>query len=140
MDRAVSGRQAMTMVGRPENKRPASLVSKRSLAPKKEEAKEAALKKALGGHAHQAKLAIRIVVLAVVCIYAAVSMILLGAKYAAQEEKLELLKQRRDELQSELAVLAEQEEYIGSAEYIEQAARAKLGWVKQGEMIFQKDE
>lgn len=136
MDRTVNGREHVRFTGQPEKRQPASLRSKRLSVSEK----EAGIKKALGKNANHAKLAIRIAVLAVVCIYAAISMITQGSKYLSQQQKMQQLLQRRDELQSELAALEEQEDYIGSSDYIEQAARAKLGWVKDGEIIFKKDE
>ena len=43
-------------------------------------------------------------------------------------------------MEQELEILKEKEAYTGSDAYIERAAREKFGWVKDGEIIFRKQE
>ena len=43
-------------------------------------------------------------------------------------------------MEQDLEFLKEKEAYTGSDAYIERAAREKFGWVKEGEIIFKKQQ
>ena len=53
-----------------------------------------------------------------------------------QQGTLTQLQQAISQVQHENEVLTRQIEHTKSEEYIEQAARDRLGWVKEGETIF----
>jgi cell division protein FtsB len=54
----------------------------------------------------------------------------------AQQAAISQLQQAISQAQHENEVLLRQIEHTKSQEYIEQAARERLGWVKEGETIF----
>ncbi|HHY81196.1 MAG TPA: septum formation initiator family protein [Clostridiales bacterium] len=54
----------------------------------------------------------------------------------SQQDKMQELQQAISQVQLENESLSRQIELTKSDEYIEQAAREKLGWVKEGETIF----
>jgi cell division protein DivIC len=53
-----------------------------------------------------------------------------------QHDTMAQLKQEISQVQYENEVLSRQIEHTKSKEYIEQMARDRLGWVKEGETIF----
>jgi len=73
----------------------------------------------------------------------AVFAISLCTKYFRQSKEIAELTQTRDQLQEQAAELQYRNEHIqrrldevGSQDYAEQRAREKLGWVKEGEILF----
>jgi len=54
----------------------------------------------------------------------------------AQQNTMNQLQEQISQVRHENEILARQIEQTGSSEYIEQAARDRLGWVKDGETIF----
>jgi len=54
----------------------------------------------------------------------------------SQQRRIQELQQAISQVQEENESLDRQIEHAKSDEYIEQAARDKLGWVKEGETIF----
>ena len=58
-----------------------------------------------------------------------------------QQDTMAQLQQSISQVQHENGILARQIEHTKSEEYVEQVARDRLGWVKEGETIFiEKDE
>jgi cell division protein DivIC len=58
-----------------------------------------------------------------------------------QQDTMAQLQQSISQVQHENEILARQIEHTKSEEYVEQVARDRLGWVKEGETIFiEKDE
>jgi cell division protein DivIC len=54
----------------------------------------------------------------------------------SQQDTMAQLQQAISQVQLENEILTRQIEHTKSEEYIEQAARDRLGWVKEGEIIF----
>jgi cell division protein FtsB len=59
-----------------------------------------------------------------------------GFAMHSQQERMDNLQEEIGQMQHDNEVLNRQIEHTKSDEYIEQAARDKLGWVKEGETIF----
>ncbi len=65
----------------------------------------------------------------------------------SQQSKLDEVNKRNEELQAQMAALEDEAgdleaelEHAGSDEYSEDAARDKLGWVKDDELVFKEGE
>ena len=75
---------------------------------------------------------------AAVCVYSVVTIISQQNILAARRQEQEDLLAREKELQNEIEFMNNDEKYIGSETFVERAAREKLGWVKDGEIVFKK--
>ncbi len=65
----------------------------------------------------------------------------------SQQSKLDEVNKRNEELQAQMAALEDEAgdleaelEHAGSDEYSEDAARDKLGWVKDDELVFKESD
>jgi cell division protein FtsB len=71
----------------------------------------------------------------------------MGVRYVRQNRELERLSLEKQKLAQKAEDLLIRNEYIarqldeaGSVDFIEQKAREKLGWVRDGEILFIEDE
>ena len=80
---------------------------------------------------------VSIIVLALVLIisYRCIELYDKNLNYEAQEDKLET--QLEDE-QTRQEEISDYQEYVGTDEYVEDVARAKLGLVNKGEIVFKE--
>lgn len=90
--------------------------------------------------AQRRKTLIRWAILGVACVYAGITLALQQRTISAQKKEEQDLQQLQQQMAQELEILKEKEAYTGSDAYIERAAREKFGWVKDGEIIFRKQE
>lgn len=86
------------------------------------------------------KTCLRLGILAAVVVYAVITVIAQQATMNDQAAKKAELLAEQAELSSTVTLLERKMEYIHSDSYAEQAVREKLGWVKDGEIIFRIDE
>ena len=93
------------------------------------------------GRASQRKKALfRWVLIGAVVIYAGVTLAMQQRTISAQKQEAKDLQERQKQMEQDLEFLKEKEAYTGSDAYIERAAREKFGWVKEGEIIFKKQQ
>ena len=78
----------------------------------------------------------KLIVLIIVLACCGITFINQSIVASSQEETVLLKEQELADSQYENNYLQNALEYINSDEYIEQAAREKLGWVKKGERIY----
>lgn len=83
---------------------------------------------------------LRWILLGAVGLYAIVTIFLQQGTINAQQQRRQELTEHRGELEEQLAFLENEKSYIGSDSYMEKTAREKLGWVKEGEIVFKVDE
>lgn len=76
---------------------------------------------------------LRLVILAVVGINVLLILVNQQTSLSVQLEKQQMLTQAQQKLQHQLDYHTNELEFIGTDEYIEQAARERLGWLKPGE-------
>lgn len=108
---------------------------------KEERAKqEKAQKKPAWRLSQRKKALIRWAILGVVVVYAGITLAMQQRTISMQKQEAKELQQRQEQMQQDLEFLKEKEAYTGTDAYIERAAREKFGWVKDGEIIFRKQE
>lgn len=78
------------------------------------------------------------IILCVAAIYALSGIGLKLITIVSQKHKQVALLEQQAALEQQVEDLEQQEAYVGTEEYIEQAAREKFGWVKENEIIFRK--
>lgn len=78
------------------------------------------------------------IILCVAAIYALSGIGLKLITIVSQRHKQVTLLEQQAALEQQVEDLEQQEAYVGTEEYIEQAAREKFGWVKENEIIFRK--
>lgn len=78
------------------------------------------------------------IILCVAAIYALSGIGLKLITIVSQKHKQVALLEQQAALEQQVEDLEQQEAYVGTEEYIEQAAREKFGWVKEDEIIFRK--
>ena len=78
------------------------------------------------------------IILCVAAIYALSGIGLKLITIVSQRHKQVALLEQQAALEQQVEDLEQQEAYVGTEEYIEQAAREKFGWVKEDEIIFRK--
>ncbi len=78
------------------------------------------------------------IILCVAAIYALSGIGLKLITIVSQKHKQVALLKQQAALEQQVEDLEQQEAYVGTEEYIEQAAREKFGWVKEDEIIFRK--
>ena len=78
------------------------------------------------------------IILCVAAIYALSGIGLKLITIVSQRHKQVALLEQQAALEQQVEDLEQQEAYVGTEEYIEQAAREKFGWVKENEIIFRK--
>ena len=78
------------------------------------------------------------IILCVAAIYALSGIGLKLITIVSQKHKQVTLLEQQAALEQQVEDLEQQEAYVGTEEYIEQAAREKFGWVKEDEIIFRK--
>lgn len=78
------------------------------------------------------------IILCVAAIYALSGIGLKLITIVSQRHKQVTLLEQQAALEQQVEDLEQQEAYVGTEEYIEQAAREKFGWVKEDEIIFRK--
>ena len=78
------------------------------------------------------------IILCVAAIYALSGIGLKLITIVSQKHKQVTLLEQQAALEQQVEDLEQQEAYVGTEEYIEQAAREKFGWVKENEIIFRK--
>ena len=86
------------------------------------------------------KALLRWALIGVVAIYAGVTLAFQQRTISAQKQEALNLQEQKKQMEQELEFLKEKEAYTGSEAYIERAAREKFGWVKEGEIIFRKQQ
>lgn len=108
---------------------------------KEERAKqEKAQKKPAWRLSQRKKALIRWAILGVVVVYAGITLAMQQRTISMQKQEAKELQERQEQMQQDLEFLKEKEAYTGTDAYIERAAREKFGWVKDGEIIFRKQE
>ncbi len=108
---------------------------------KEEHAKqEKARKKPAWRLSQRKKALIRWAIVGVVVVYAGITLAMQQRTISMQKQEAKDLQQRQEQMQQDLEFLKEKEAYTGTDAYIERAAREKFGWVKDGEIIFRKQE
>lgn len=108
---------------------------------KEEHAKqEKAQKKPAWRLSQRKKALIRWAIVGVVVVYAGITLAMQQRTISMQKQEAKDLQQRQEQMQQDLEFLKEKEAYTGTDAYIERAAREKFGWVKDGEIIFRKQE
>ena len=78
------------------------------------------------------------IILCVAAIYALSGIGLKLITIVSQKHKQVALLEQQAALEQQVEDLEQQEAYVGTEEYIEQAARENFGWVKEDEIIFRK--
>lgn len=78
-------------------------------------------------------------ILVFVAVYSAFTIVSKIGVISEQKKKTEALLNKKAELTTKVEELKALEQYVGTDEYIEQAARDKLGWVKDGEILFRNE-
>ena len=78
------------------------------------------------------------IILCIAAIYALSGIGLKLITIVSQKHKQVALLEQQAALEQQVEDLEQQEAYVGTEEYIEQAAREKFGWVKEDEIIFRK--
>ena len=78
------------------------------------------------------------IILCIAAIYALSGIGLKLITIVSQRHKQVTLLEQQAALEQQVEDLEQQEAYVGTEEYIEQAAREKFGWVKEDEIIFRK--
>ncbi len=96
-------------------------------------------KKTVANKEKKRRFSLRWLVVCAVGIYAIITVISQQNIISAQLQEKDKLLQRENELKNKVELLTNEKDYIGTDTYVERAAREKLGWVKQGEIIFKKD-
>ena len=86
------------------------------------------------------KINFRLLIIVGVIVYAAFALINQQITLSNQAAEKTTLESSEQELGDEREFLQRELEYVGSDEYIEQAAREKLGWIKKDEIIFRRTE
>lgn len=86
------------------------------------------------------KALIRWAILGVAVVYAGITLAMQQRTISMQKQEAKELQERQEQMQQDLEFLKEKEAYTGTDAYIERAAREKFGWVKDGEIIFRKQE
>ena len=86
------------------------------------------------------KTLIRWAILGVAVVYAGITLAMQQRTISMQKQEAKELQERQEQMQQDLEFLKEKEAYTGTDAYIERAAREKFGWVKDGEIIFRKQE
>ena len=76
--------------------------------------------------------------LCVIAVYTAITVGLKMLTIVSQKKVQAELLEQQAALEQQVAELEQQQEYVGTDEYIEQAAREKFGWVKENEIVFKK--
>lgn len=76
--------------------------------------------------------------LCVIAVYTAITVGLKLLTIVSQKKVQAELLEQQAALEQQVAELEQQQEYVGTDEYIEQAAREKFGWVKENEIVFKK--
>ena len=108
---------------------------------KEEHAKqEKAQKKPAWRLSQRKKTLIRWAIVGAVVVYAGITLAMQQRTISMQKQEAKDLQQRQEQMQQDLEFLKEKEAYTGTDAYIERAAREKFGWVKDGEIIFRKQE
>lgn len=95
---------------------------------------------AAGRGSQRRKALFRWALIGVVAIYAGVTLAMQQRTISAQKQEAKDLQEQQKQMEQELEFLKEKEAYTGSDAYIERAAREKFGWVKEGEIIFKKQQ
>ena len=80
------------------------------------------------------------VVLCIAAVYAVVSIGLKVLTIFSQKSAQAALLEEQAALEQQVEELEKQQNYVGTEEYIEQAARDKFGWVKGNEIVFKKKD
>ncbi len=101
---------------------------------------EKAQKKPAWRLSQRKKALIRWAILGVVVVYAGITLAMQQRTISMQKQEAKELQERQEQMQQDLEFLKEKEAYTGTDAYIERAAREKFGWVKDGEIIFRKQE
>ena len=108
---------------------------------KEEHAKQEKAQKKPAWRLSQRKKALsRWAIVGVVVVYAGITLAMQQRTISMQKQEAKDLQQRQEQMQQDLEFLKEKEAYTGTDAYIERAAREKFGWVKDGEIIFRKQE
>lgn len=97
-------------------------------------------KKRVRGLSQRKKALIRWAILGVVVVYAGITLAMQQRTISMQKQEAKDLQQQQEQMQQDLEFLKEKEAYTGTDAYIERAAREKFGWVKEGEIVFRKQE
>ena len=84
------------------------------------------------------KISIRLLIIGAVVIYAIIVLINQQITLSEQAAQKEELQAQATELANEQESLERKLEYVDTDEYIEQTARERLGWIKEGEIIFRR--
>ncbi len=109
--------------------------------PRKDQREAQSQAKANKQRASQRKKALlRWALIGVVAIYAGITLTLQQRTISAQKQEARNLQEQQQKMEQELEFLKEKEAYTGSDAYIERAAREKFGWVKEGEIIFRRQQ
>jgi len=85
------------------------------------------------------RLNLRWIIVLAVGVYAMVTVISQQNSISAQLQKQDKLLQRQKDLQNQIEFLTNEKDFIGTETFVERAAREKLGWIKEGEIIFKED-
>lgn len=101
---------------------------------------EKAQKKPAWRLSQRKKALIRWAILGVAVVYAGITLAMQQRTISMQKQEAKELQERQEQMQQDLEFLKEKEAYTGTDAYIERAAREKFGWVKDGEIIFRKQE
>lgn len=119
-----------------QNKQPDTEVRPQNDIKEEKERREIA-----SGRASQRKKALlRWALIGAVAIYAGVTLAMQQRTISAQKQEAKNLQEQQKQMEQDLEFLKEKEAYTGSDAYIERAAREKFGWVKEGEIIFKKQQ
>ena len=86
------------------------------------------------------KINFRFLIIVGVIAYAAFALINQQITLSGQTAEKTKLEESAQELSDEKEFLQRELDYIGTKDYIEQAAREKLGWIKKDEIIFRRTE
>jgi len=86
------------------------------------------------------KINFRFLIIVGVVAYAVFALINQQIILSGQSAEKSKLEESEQELSDEKEFLERELDYIGTKEYIEQAAREKLGWIKKDEIIFRRTE
>ena len=84
----------------------------------------------------KARVHISFFVMVVFGVYAVIMLLKQGVIIKEQKMEQENLLREKVRLEAEINALENELEHVGSYEYIEQVARERLGWVKEGEIKF----
>lgn len=83
---------------------------------------------------------IKVFVLIGVLVYASLTFFNQQTLLAAQQSKQQDLLSKQEDLQQEIEYYKNEQNYIGSDEWVERQARERLGWIKEDEKKYVEPE